>query len=92
MNKVTLEYIESQIVSQEDWKIGLKTTIILLTLKNGFEVIGKSGCVDPANYNHEIGVKIARERAIDQLWFLEGYALQERIYNQDIPESTGVTI
>lgn len=78
-DKVTIEHIESQIVKEEDFKLGTKTTIVLLTLKNGFEVVGKSGCVNPANYNHEIGVKIARERAIDQLWFLEGYTLQNEM-------------
>lgn len=78
-DKVTIADIEAQIVKQEDFKLGVKTTVVLLTLANGFEVVGKSGCVDPKNYNHEIGVKVARERAIDQLWFLEGYTLQNEM-------------
>jgi hypothetical protein len=81
-NKLTEEDILNTIISEESVKLGEKTTVVLLKLKNGFEVVGKSGCVDPANYNHEIGVGVARKRAIDQIWFLEGYLLQESLYKQ----------
>ncbi len=78
-NKLTIEDIESSIVAEESFKLGQKTTVVLLTLKNGFEVIGKSGCVDPANYDHEIGTEFARQRALDEVWMLEGYALQNQL-------------
>lgn len=67
------------ITSEESYKVGVKTTVVVLTLKNGFEVVGVSGCVDPVNYNHEIGTSIARTRAIDKVWELEGYLLQSQI-------------
>lgn len=87
MNKtVTQQMIDDSILKEEDFKIGQKTTIVLLTLKNGFEVVGVSGCVDPANYTHDIGVVNARKRAIDQIWALEGYTLQDRLYFQGEPE------
>jgi len=79
-NKLTPEDIEKAIVKEEYIKVGTKTTIAVLTLKNGFEVIGKSGCVDPSNYDHEIGSKVAREKAVDQVWLLEGYKLQQSMY------------
>ena len=59
-------------------KIGLKTVIAVLTLKNSFEIIGTCACVDPNNFNFEIGKKYAREKAIDQIWMLEGYLLQSK--------------
>lgn len=75
-NALTETDIEAAIEHEESHKIGEKTTVVLLRLRNGFEVIGTSGCVDPKNYNHEIGVGYARKRALDKVWELEGYKLQ----------------
>jgi hypothetical protein len=36
--------------------------------------------VDPQNYNEEIGQEISRKNAVDKIWQLEGYLLQEMIY------------
>ena len=83
-NKLTLDDIEAQIVSEESVKLGEKTCIVLLKLRNGFEVIGHSGVIIPENYNHEIGVRIARQRAVDKVWELEGYRFQQSIYLQKI--------
>lgn len=54
-------------------------TICILRLKNGYEVVGKAACVCPANFDAEIGRKIARQDAINQLWALEGYLLKEKL-------------
>ena len=58
-------------------------TICVLVLKNGFTVIGKSACASPENYDAEIGHKIARENARNEIWALEGYLLKERLANND---------
>ena len=73
---VTPEDIDAAIASEEFSKVGQKTTVCVLTLRNGFEVIGTSSCVDPASYNQEIGNKFAKQRAMDKVWELEGYKLQ----------------
>ena len=80
MNKVTKESIDTKIVSQSFLKISPKITHCVLELQNGFQVTGESACVDPANYNREIGEKIAYENAFDKIWMLEGYLLQEDLY------------
>ena len=75
--RVTEELIDS-IIDASTWtdtKIGRKTTVVCLTLPNGFEVIESSGCVDPLNYDHALGVEICKKRIVDQVWKLEGYAL-----------------
>ena len=54
-------------------------TVCCLTLKNGFTVIGHSACASPENFNEEIGQKIARKNAREQIWMLEGYLLKQRI-------------
>lgn len=55
-------------------------TVCVLTMKNGFVVIGKAAPADPANFNAELGRKFAREDAIRQLWPLMGYSLRDVFY------------
>lgn len=54
-------------------------TICVLTLKNGYTIVGKSACASPENYNAELGGKIAREDARKQIWALEGYLLRSQL-------------
>lgn len=54
-------------------------TVCMLVLKNGCVVIGKSSCVDPNNFDAEIGARIAREDAIEQIWPLLGYELLTKL-------------
>jgi hypothetical protein len=54
-------------------------TICVITLRNGFTVIGKAAPADPANYDRALGQKSAREDAIRQIWPLMGYALREKL-------------
>lgn len=54
-------------------------TICVLTLKNGFTIVGKSACASPENYDAEIGGKIARDDARKQIWALEGYLLRSKL-------------
>ena len=56
-----------------------KCLVCELTLRNGFTVRGESSAVSRANFDREIGEKISRQRAVDQIWPLEGYLLQERL-------------
>ena len=45
----------------------------------GFTVTGRSAVIDPANFDIEIGRKVAKENAEHQLWQLEGYLKQLEI-------------
>lgn len=54
-------------------------TFCVLVLRNGFTVVGKSACASPENFDAELGKKIARQDAVNQMWPLMGYALRERI-------------
>lgn len=51
-------------------------TLCILTMANGFQVVGKSACAAPANFNAELGRQFAYDDAFDQIWALEGYALR----------------
>lgn len=79
MNKLNEDFIKNKIVNEIYIKIGEKTTVCLLVLKNGFEIPGYSACVDPKNFDCEIGKKLAYEDAISKLWGFEGYLLQENL-------------
>lgn len=54
-------------------------TICLLVMKNGFTIIGKSAPASAANFNADLGRKLAYEDAIRQIWPLMGFALRERL-------------
>ena len=57
-------------------KMGEKTTVAKGTLINGFELIEGSSCVDPKNYDEELGTKICVGRMRDEVWKLLGFVLQ----------------
>ena len=56
-----------------------KDLVVGFLLPNGFSIIGRAACVDPANFDIKIGREIAREDAENQLWKLEGYLLQNKL-------------
>lgn len=74
--KITADNIEDVIIDEQYMQMGIKTVVCLLTLKNGFEIVGNGSCVDPENFDWELGKKVARNRAKEQIWMLEGYRLQ----------------
>lgn len=55
------------------WEPFPNLTVVALRLANGFTVVESSGCIDPANYDRELGVKYAMERIENRVWQLEGY-------------------
>ena len=58
-------------------------TFCVLVLKNGFTVTGESACASPENFDAEIGRKIARQNAVQQIWPLMGYELKQRLHNSE---------
>ena len=74
--RVTKESIKELIKSVQYLRPdGTTLTICVLTLTNNFTVTGESACVSLANFDPELGQKIAYEDAFDKMWQLEGYRL-----------------
>lgn len=83
-NKITSEALDELIAASKVkyTKLGLTTTHCMITLPCGFTISGESACVDPANYDKELGEKYALEKAKDSLWAFEGYLLAWRLHTR----------
>ena len=66
------EFIKDYDVMQ--W--GDKTTIVNATLANGFIITESSSCVDPSNFNLDLGANIAKEKIRNRVWGMLGFVLQ----------------
>jgi hypothetical protein len=79
-------------IKAEDFHVfpGSQLTVCCMTLRNGFTVTGESACASPANFNAELGQKIARDNARNKIWPLAGYLLRERLYQSVQPAQTPV--
>lgn len=78
--RVTPQRVEDVIASEQYHVFpGTTLTVCALTLVNGYTLTGESACVSMENFDAGLGRSIARERAVQKIWELEGYALRERL-------------
>ena len=56
-------------------------TFCVLVLRNGFTVTGTSAVASPANFDADIGKRVARADAVRQIWPLLGFQLRDRIHH-----------
>lgn len=81
-NRVTQEQID-ELMNGADVEVKTvfrKCTTVVMRLANGFVLTESSACVDPENYDQEMGKQICYKRIEDKLWELEGYALQKQLH------------
>lgn len=79
--RITPERIEEVIVDEMYHVFkGTTFTSCLLVLENGFTVHGESACASPENFDPELGKKIARDNAKNEIWMLEGYNLRQKLF------------
>lgn len=73
-SKVTLAEVDASILHVDYIEPPHSTTTIcLLTTNTGWPVEGTSGCIDPANFNAELGRAAAYKDAHSKLWSFLGY-------------------
>lgn len=78
--RLTPDHIDAQIVGEAYHVFpGTTLTVCALTLKNGFQVVGESAAASPANFDADLGKKIARDNARNKIWALEGYLLRSKL-------------
>jgi hypothetical protein len=86
MRELDIDVIEGKINEVECGKVGKKTTVCVITLDSGFEIIGTSSCLDADKYNQEVGDDLAYNDAMNKLIELEAYHIAESNFeetNQD---------
>ncbi len=78
--RLTPDMIDDTILYDEYFRVTNTTvTICALVLKNGYTVVGKSAAISMGNFDEELGRKIARDDAREQIWALEGYLLKDKL-------------
>lgn len=60
--------------------MGNRTTVVRCVLRNGFEIVESSSCVDPKNYSEDMGHEICMGKIKDKIWGLLGFLLQTAWY------------
>ena len=81
--KLTKEFLESEIDKVEYNRFGETNTHCTITTKSGFTFTGESACVDPNNYNKELGEKYAYENAFEKMWMPYGFWLNKALAEFD---------
>lgn len=83
-NTVTKEQLDDLVAksSVEYAVFDNKLTVAVITLPNKFKVTGEASCVDAENFDKKVGEKYALEKAVDNLWELEGYLLAEHLHSR----------
>ena len=56
--------------------LGNRTTVVRCVLRNGFEIVESSSCVDPKNYSEDMGYNICMGKIKGKIWELLGFLLQ----------------
>jgi hypothetical protein len=77
--RVTEAWIKDHIAEVEYVETAKLLTICIITMGNGFMVVGVSAAASPANHDPLVGQRYAFDNAFKQLWQLEGYALRDRL-------------
>lgn len=75
-NTITDRDVKFFIKKIDNVKIGTKTTNTTLTCLTGFEVHGQASCVNPNDFDINVGANYAQIKAEDKIWEGLGFVLQ----------------
>lgn len=76
---VSQQMVDEFISAIEVKTVGVKTTVVRATLKNGFEIVEASSCVSEENYDEDLGGAICLSKIKDKIWMLLGFLLQTAV-------------
>lgn len=85
-NKISEKDVQENmqdIIVKTEVEFGKPVTYVTVRMKNGFTVRESSTCVNPVNYDEEVGAQICLEKIEDKIWMLLGYQLQESMAKHD---------
>lgn len=78
---VTPEEVQAFVKDVKTAKMGDKTTVVQVTLLNGFEIVETASCVDPSRYDEKVGTEIAFARAQGKIWEYLGFLKQHQLWS-----------
>lgn len=55
-------------------------TLAVVTAENGFTFVGESACAWPANYDQDIGNRLALDNAKNKMWSVMSYHLKQQLH------------
>ena len=84
--KVTKDFLESEIDKVEYNRLGGTLTHCTIYTHDGFTFTGESACVDPEQFNEEIGRQIAYKMAFDKMYMPYGFWLHKTLRHQNQAE------
>ena len=84
MNKITKEFLESQIDDIKYTQMNDRLTHCLITTKSGFLFSGESVVIDPSNFDKELGEKYAYEEAFNSMWEPYGFWLHGQLTKEKL--------
>lgn len=79
---ITEEYI-AEIMENSEFEVHTvfdKCTVVSCRLPNGFVITESSACVSPENYDEDMGAEICFDKIASKIWELEGYRLQQWLW------------
>lgn len=76
---ITQDNVDNFIKSVDVITMGDKTTVVRVTLVNGFEIVESSSCVKKENYDEKYGAEICIEHIKNRIWHLLGFLLQTAV-------------
>lgn len=82
-NSIVEKDVKHFIKKIDNVKVGTKTTNTTLTCLTGFEVHGQASCVNPDNFDINVGANYAQIKAEDKIWEGLGFVLQWAKYGLD---------
>lgn len=63
-------------------------TICVLTLRNGYMIVGHAAPASKDNFDEQVGRELALKDARSQMWPLMGFHLREKLYSQEQPTTS----
>lgn len=87
-NRVTSDVVDDIIDNSEvivDTLFG-NCTMVALRMPNSFVIVETSACVDPANYDEDLGFEICMGRIRSKIYELEGYKLCDELHKDYVDD------
>lgn len=82
--KIIKEDIKKFITNVDVTTIGEKTTVVNVRTRSGFNIVRHFSCVDPKDYNEELGKQYAMEKVINDVWAHLGFVFQWAKYGINV--------